>query len=176
MAQQTLLEQHQETLEGQAHSRRFGMWLLIASEILFFGALFALYTSYRLHYESEFAEATKQSKVVIGTVNTYLLLTASWFAALAIGFTKRSQPARATLSLGATLVLGAGFLAAKGYEYSLHIHEGALPGAAYHWLEVPGQGGRVYFDLYYVMTGLHAIHVIIGLGVVGVLAVRSWRG
>lgn len=167
---------HFETLEKQHHAGRLGMWVFIASELLFFAALFALYASYRALYREAFAAASQHSDLTIGTINTFVLITSSFTIALAIHAIHTDDRKRTFRFLGVTFVLGTLFMLFKGYEYLHHFHEGIAPGLWYTFTELDAPGVRLYFTLYYVMTGLHALHVAIGLGLIAWLMVRTRRG
>jgi len=161
-----------ENLAKQAHAVRFGMWVFLANELLLFAGLFALYTAYRTEYPAGFAAGVAHSELVIGTINTSLLVISSYTAASALRAI-RGDARRAALGwLGVTLALGTAFLVLKGIEYSLHAAEGALPGAYYAFRALPGHGGQLFFTLYYFMTGLHVLHLAVAIGV---LAWLAWR-
>ncbi len=168
--------EHFEDLAQQEHAAHLGMWLFLTSEVLLFGALFGLYTGYRLEYSREFAEAAHHNNVVLGTINTLILITSSFSAAWAVHVAHGQRRRPVVLSLALTIALGLGFLALKATEYWQHFAEGILPGAAYRFAELPGHGANLFFSLYYAMTGLHALHVIGGLSALFVLAVLAARG
>ncbi|MEO6950832.1 MAG: cytochrome c oxidase subunit 3 [Polyangia bacterium] len=171
-----LLGEQYSDLEQQDGALQFGMWVFLGSELLLFSALFALYASYRSMYPADFEQAIRHNTLVYGTANLYLLLTSSLCAALAVWAMRRGRP-RLTLGLLATtIVMGLGFLVIKGAEYLVHIREGALPGRYYHWHELPSFGANRFYSLYWVMTGLHALHVTAGLCVLGWLSLRVMKG
>jgi cytochrome c oxidase subunit 3 len=161
-----------ENLDKQVHAVRFGIWLFLASELLLFAGLFALYTAYRIEYPGGFAEGVRHSDLAIGTINTSLLVISSYTAASALRAIRRDARRAALGWLGATLALGTVFLALKGLEYSHHAAEGALPGAYYAFRELPDHGGQLFFTLYYFMTGLHVLHLA---AAILVLAWLTWR-
>lgn len=167
---------HFETLENQEHAGRLGMWLFIATEILFFATLFALYFAYRALYREAFAAASTHSDLTIGTINTVVLITSSLTMAMAIHSAKGNAQSRIVRYLGITLLLGLAFAGLKATEYWRHIEEGIGPGNLYTFVGETGPGVRIYFALYYVMTGLHAVHVLIGLTLITALIVRARRG
>lgn len=167
---------HFESFAQREHAAHLGMWLFLTSEVLLFGALFGLYTAYRVEYAEDFARAIRHNDVTIGTVNTAVLISSSFSAAWAVQ-SARSGARRAMLaSLGITLLLGAGFLALKGLEYKHHFAEGIYPGALYRFAELPSHGAGTFFTLYFFLTGLHALHVIGGLTALAVLAWLGARG
>jgi cytochrome c oxidase subunit 3 len=158
-----------ETLE-------LGMWVFLASELLLFAALFALYAAYRVLYRADFEAALHHNTIVYGTVNLFVLLTSSFTVALAVWSARRGRARQSLWLLVATMVLGLVFLGVKLAEYAKHIDEGALPGRYFHWHEQPTFGANRFFTMYWAMTGLHALHVTAGLGVLGWLTFRTARG
>jgi len=171
-----LLGEQYGDLESQEQTLELGMWIFLASEILLFAALFALYASYRTMYLHDFKAGVEHNTLWLGTTNMYVLLTSSLLAALSVSAIRSARERTASLLLGATGILGLAFLAIKLYEYGKHWHEGSLPGRYYHFAEVPSFGGNRFFTMYWVMTGFHALHVTAGVGVVTWMAVRAWRG
>lgn len=156
-------EEHFESLERQASAARLGMWVFIASEILFFAALLALYGSYRAKLPEAFRTAIGRNHQLLGTINTVILLTASLAVALAVNESRRAPSQRSHLFLCSSVGLSLLFLFLKGYEYFLHIKDGILPGSRGQYFESasPEHQG-VFFNLYYLLTGLHAVHVTVG--------------
>jgi len=153
---------------------KLGMWLFLFTEVLLFGGLFLVYSVYRYVNSAEFHTAAAGLSVVIGTANTVILLTSSLTMALAITAVQRGN-ARASMMLQATtMVLGLVFLVNKYFEWSGHIHEGLYPDAP--TLLSRGHGQILFYGLYYVMTGLHGLHVIAGLCLIGVMLVLTLRG
>lgn len=154
---------------------KLGMWVFLASEILFFGGLFIAYLYGRLHWPQGWATASRHTDVVLGTVNTALLLTSSALVALAVACEEDAQRRAWTARLLAlTAVLGAAFLVVKGFEYRAEWREHLFPGAAFALAGTPG--AQEFFALYFVMTGLHGVHMIAGIGVLAVLAGGRRRG
>lgn len=164
-----------ENLARQADAVRFGIWVFLASELLLFAGLFALYTAYRTEYPAGFAAGVAHSELAIGTINTSLLVISSYTAASALRAIRRDARRAALGWLAATLALGTVFLALKGLEYSHHAAEGALPGVYYAFRELPGHGGQLFFTLYYFMTGLHVLHLAAAILVLAWLTSRVAR-
>jgi cytochrome c oxidase subunit 3 len=156
--------EHFESLEQQAHAAHLGMWVFLASEVLLFSGLFALYTVSRLQNGPGFESGLAHSEKLIGSINTVILLTSSYAVASAV-LALRAGRRRLTLGLLLTTMgLGLSFIALKFYEYSLHFREGIWPGgrgAMFDRFRVPGV--ESFWTLYYVMTGLHVFHVLAGL-------------
>jgi len=165
-----------ESLERQHATARLGMWVFLGSEMLLFAGLLALYAAYRFTYPAEFHAASAHADLVIGTVNTYVLITSSLTVALAIHATRQGQRSRTVMLLAVTIVLGLTFDVLKGIEYAEHLSEGIAPGHYYSFDALPAHGAVLYFTLYYLLTGLHALHVTAGVCVLGWLALRARRG
>ena len=164
------------TAEVRDHSSRLGMWVFLASEILLFAGLFALYAGYRAIYGEAFAEGVKHDNVAIGTINTFILIGSSFTVALSLSRVRHGSQLGAIILLLISMALGALFLVLKGVEWAQHFHEGILPGRHYHYAELPTFGGNIFFTLYFFMTGLHAIHVTGGLLVLLFFTVGIARG
>jgi cytochrome c oxidase subunit 3 len=148
-------------LRQRPHALHTAVWIIIASEALLFAGLFMLYTNYRVEYPVAFKLAAKRDIGWIGGVNTMVLLVSSFFVAWAVHRLRRAQNPRAALAC--VLVLGCTFLVLKITEWSIHISDGITPRSAG---DLPTHGGQLFFALYYLMTGLHAAHVVAGLGLI----------
>ncbi|NBD12753.1 MULTISPECIES: cytochrome c oxidase subunit 3 [Corallococcus] len=153
-----------------------GMWVFIATEVLLFAGLFTAYGVYRSVYPEVFRAAQLTMNVGLGTLNTFLLVTSSVLVALAVHAVREDRPGLGGVLLLAAALLGVVFLGVKGVEYAQHVKDGGLPGAAYRFGEVPRVGASLFFTLYFLLTGLHAVHVTVGVGVLTVLGVRSAGG
>lgn len=164
-----------DDLEQQRQASSLGMWLFLATEVLFFGGLFLAYIVYRTTYPSVFGLAGKELNITIGTINTGVLLTSSYFMALAVHAAQTNQRSRSTLCLLGTWLLGFTFLILKAYEYYDDIEKKIVPGETIGYTGPNREIARLFYFIYYAMTGLHALHLIIGLGVVGTLIFRSFR-
>jgi cytochrome c oxidase subunit III len=151
-----------------------GMWVFLATEILFFGGLFGVYSVYRFEYHDAFREASRRLDFWLGTVNTLVLLTSSLTMAMAVQAAGRNDSRRTILFLVATIVLGVAFLGIKGAEYYHKYDHELLPilGLPFHWDGDPGHigGVKLFIALYIGMTGLHALHMVIGIGLLGTFA------
>ena len=165
-----------ESLERQGATARLGMWLFLGSEAMLFAGLLALYAAYRFTYPAEFHAAAAHANVLIGTTNTYLLLTSSLTLVLALHATRRGHRRRTVVLLALTFALGLGFEILKSIEYAQHLAEGIAPGGYYDFAPLPAHGAVLYVTLYYLLTGLHALHVAGGLVLLAWLAVRARRG
>jgi cytochrome c oxidase subunit 3 len=171
------LAHHFESLEKQAHAARLGMWLFLATEVLLFAALFAGYGVYRYLYAETFVAASRDLHTWVGLVNTIVLITSSFTVAWGLDQSARGRGDRTRLLFGVSILLALVFLGFKYYEYSHHFHEGQLPGRFYTYEGLgPGPGGPIFYALYYLITGLHGIHVVIGMTVLAVVGWRAGRG
>lgn len=151
---------------------KLGMWLFLFTEILLFGGLFLLYAVYLNRYPVEFHEGGKQLSKLFGTANTIVLITSSFTVALAISALQQARKKLCLSLLTATIVLAGVFMVNKFFEWSAKIHHGIYPGSP----ELADAGGKnIYFGLYYVMTGAHGLHVIIGAAILGYGMLRIWQ-
>jgi len=157
----------------QDHALKLGMWVFLASELLLFAALFALYAAYRTMYGDDFREAIAHNTLAYGTVNMYVLLCSSFTVALSVWAVRQSRRVLAVVLLLSTMALGIAFLVIKLLEYAEHFRERALPGPYFHMAELPTFGANRFFTMYWVMTGVHALHVTGGVCVVGWLVYRT---
>jgi cytochrome c oxidase subunit 3 len=171
-AQQALAEQFEEMAQ-QKEAATLGMWTFLATEILFFGAMFMSYIVYRQTYPQAFAQASHHTVVLYGTVNTVVLLTSSLTMALAILAARQNQARNALRFLLVTILLGLGFLSVKGLEYYTDLKEHLWPGSNFHaGLPVEAQ---IFWFLYWMMTGVHAIHVTVGVVLLSIMAYLTSR-
>jgi cytochrome c oxidase subunit 3 len=162
------------TREQQADAARLGLWLFLATEVLFFGPLFMGYTYGRTQFYDAFAEASRQTHLVIGTANTAILLTSSFTMALAVEM-RRSAARAAGWLLCATAALGMCFLVLKGVEYYKEWHEQLVPGLGFLFGGAHRGEAELFYYLYFVMTGVHALHLTIGITIVAFLGTLLLR-
>jgi cytochrome c oxidase subunit 3 len=164
-----------EDLDKQAHAARLGFWLFLASEALLFSALFAVYAGYRVESPRVFAEAARHTDLVSGTAMTFVLLTSSLTVALALLAAREGRRRSGVAWLALSVAIGLLFLGIKAYEYHAHWLEGLRLGGAYDSDALPQRAANAFFTLYYLMTGLHALHVLGGLVALGACAVQLAR-
>jgi cytochrome c oxidase subunit 3 len=155
--------------------------VFLATELMLFGGLFLAYTVYRVRYAAEFEAASAHLNLVFGAVNTVVLLTSSLTMALAVYWVQTGQRKRLITGLALTAVLGTAFLVIKAFEYYSDYVDNLMPGVAFsdtEWSERGLQPGMVkmFLIIYYTMTGLHAVHLLIAIGVILVLALMAGRG
>lgn len=154
---------HFENLEKQWHASRLGVWVFLGSELLLFAALFTLYFAYRAHYPDVFMAGVAHNNKILGSLNTAILLGSSLLVAIAVSLAKRGVRGLAVILTSLTVVAALLFLVVKGTEYAQHFAEGIRPGGNGTFFdEHPERGWPIFFTLYFAMTGLHAIHVIVG--------------
>lgn len=171
----TALPRQFDDSEQRRAAARTGMWIFLATEILFFGVMFFGYTATRIHFPDAFAAASRHTDVVLGSINTAVLLTSSLTVALAVLAAKNGDARRTTRLLVATLLLGVVFMAIKGTEYYHEYQEHLVPALDFAFPAPHTEGARLFFWLYFVMTGFHALHLTIGIAVVAVIAVLAHR-
>lgn len=145
-----------------------GMWLFLFTEMLLFAGLFVVYSVYRFRNPTAFHLAAHELSVVVGTINTIILLVSSATIAMSITAIQKNNKKLALLFLFITLLLGFAFLVNKYFEWGHHIKDHIYPGSAV--LALRGQGDVLFYGLYFFMTGLHALHIIIGMVFIGVIA------
>ena len=175
MASNVIVARQFDDSDQQRRAADLGIWVFLASEILFFGALFLAYTVTRLHHPEAFAIASRHTDVTLGSVNTGVLLTSSLTMALAVRATKLGLRPASVIFLCSTAALGLTFVAIKGTEYWQDYVVGLVPGVDFSFAGPHAGGVELFFSLYFLMTGVHVLHMLVGLGVVGTLAVRAAR-
>jgi cytochrome c oxidase subunit III len=172
--------------QQQRDASSLGMWVFLATEVMFFGGLFCAYLIYRRWYFGDFGAASKSIDATLGATNTAVLICSSLTVVLAVW---AAQTARRTLllaSLALTMILGLAFLGIKAVEYKDKFEEHHVPGASFSFdhVPIPGHPGQyanprhaqIFFSLYFVMTGLHALHMVVGLGIFSWLLYAAWKG
>ena len=159
---------HNEHRDDEAS--KLGIWLFIFTELLFFGGLFVTYAVYRHAHPQAFHMAAQQLDVAVGTINTVILLISSMTIAMATTAIQKKDKRTTLILIGITLVLALVFLVNKYFEWSAKIDHGIWPGSPL--LEELGRGDTLFFGLYFFMTGLHALHIIIGMVLLTVVFVR----
>lgn len=194
------LKHHFEDIEQQRGAERLGMWMFLATEILFFGGLFLAYTVYRLLYPKDFADASGRLNVLVAGINTFLLLTSSLTMTLAIRACQLGNRKALMTNLAVSALLGSGFMGFKAYEYYQDYEEGLMPWRSnfgqvavhdpehhdapatktlneqWHEKGVAPQRVRLFMTFYFIMTGIHGTHLVIGIGVIVYLLARAYLG
>ena len=172
---------HFRSLQQQRQTQAVGMWIFLATELLIFGALWTGYAAYRFNYAPAFEAASRHLSLLIGTVNTVVLLSSSLTMVLAVRAIRLGRRRATVICLLLTALLGAAFLGIKAIEYYVDYQEKLVPRLAFDPQEWSSRGispGHVQLFLmfYYVMTGLHAIHLIVGIGLLVIIALMAWLG
>jgi cytochrome c oxidase subunit III len=170
----TALAPQFEDAEQQSEASHLGTWTFLATEVLFFGGLFMAYILYRHLYPDAFAIGSRHTDLLYGTLNTALLLTSSLTMALAVHAAREGHTKSIVRCLLLTITFAAGFLIVKGFEYHEDYVNHLVPGANFNAALPPRAG--MFFWLYWAMTGLHAIHVTVGVGLLSVIAILARRG
>lgn len=168
------LKEQFEEMPQQREAATLGMWAFLATEVLFFGGMFMSYIAYRHAYPQAFAEASHHTLVFFGTLNTAILLTSSLTMALAVHAARENKIKSLYRFLLVTICLALAFLILKGLEYHQDIREQLWPGPHFK-SSLPPQA-QIFWFLYWVMTGVHAIHVTVGVGLLSTMAWMSSRG
>jgi cytochrome c oxidase subunit III len=185
-------EQHPELLhhfaepEQQRDAASLGMWWFLATEVMFFGGLFCSYLIYRLMYFSDFGTASKTLNVTLGATNTAVLICSSLTVVFAVRAAQTGRRMMLLVNLALTLGLGLTFLGIKAVEYHDKFVEHHVPGPSFSFEREPIPGhydqyanakhAEIFFALYFIMTGLHALHMIIGIGIFVWLLTMAWKG
>ncbi len=153
---------------------KYGMWFFLYTELLFFGGMFLLYSVYRSRYPLAFHASAAEENIVLGSINTAILLTSSLCIALSITAIRRRNIRLSTLLQGLTVLMGAAFLVVKYFEWSAKIVKGIYPNSPVLLKMEPGE--ILFFGLYYVMTGIHGLHVLIGIVVISFMISFTRKG
>jgi cytochrome c oxidase subunit 3 len=175
-ASRSALAEQFDDLGQQYHASTLGMWAFLLTEIMFFGALFTAYTVYRSAYTEGFIAGSHHLDVILGTLMTAILIGSSLTMALAVHAAQRGHSKRLICFLLLTMFLGLVFLSIKGYEYWHKYHTDMVPGIAFHYQGPHADTVQLFLTFYFIMTALHALHMIVGLGLQSVLVVLAWRG
>jgi len=170
------LAHHFDTIERQDHAIRLGMWLFLGTEVLLFAGLFLGYSVYRHFYHHTWHEASRTLDLGLGALNTVVLITSSFTVAMAYHFIKKGKTGPCAAMLTVTILFALVFLVVKSVEYSHKFQEGALPGQFYHFHEVSGPGANLFYTVYFLTTGLHAFHVIVGMSILIWVLARVLKG
>jgi cytochrome c oxidase subunit III len=190
------LAHHFDDLAQQHEAATLGMWVFLVTEVLFFGGLFLVYSIYRWKYPDAFAAASHTLDIRLGTVNTAVLIASSLTMALAVHAAQLGQRRTLMLFLVATMALGGVFLGIKGVEYYHKFAEHHVPGPSFRFEREHDEplantrtarvdtekhtelarNAQIFFSLYFIMTGLHALHMIIGFGIMAVMLWWAWNG
>jgi cytochrome c oxidase subunit III len=171
-----MLQHHFDSLEQQQESSALGMWIFLATEVLFFGGMFAAYTLYRWWYPEGWSEASHHLNLLMGGANTIVLIGSSLTMAMSVRAAQLGDRSAQILFLVLTLLLGGVFLGVKVFEYADKFEHHLVPGPNFRF-EGPNAGpAQIYYSLYFAMTGMHALHMIVGAGLLTWLIVMAYKG
>ena len=170
------LAHHFDDFEQQKEASYFGMWLFLVQEVMFFGGLFVAYIVYRVNNPQAFAAGSHELDITLGGINTAVLIGSSLTMALAVWSAQLEKRKLLILFLVATMLLGGVFLGIKTIEYGHKWHEHHVPGPTFEWDGPEGPEVQMFFNLYFAMTGLHALHMVVGIGLLLFVIVRAWQG
>ncbi|MDI1445558.1 cytochrome c oxidase subunit 3 family protein [Polyangium sp. 6x1] len=166
---------HFDKADTQFDAGRMGVWLFLVTEILLFGGLFCAFAIFRSKYFPSFVEAHHHLDRVMGGINTIVLITSSFTMALAVRSAQKNETKKTTLLLAITLACAAMFLVVKYFEYSHKIHDGLLPGGNFTAADFASGHPGIFFAIYFMMTGIHGVHVVIGMGLILWILLRNQK-
>jgi cytochrome c oxidase subunit 3 len=168
---------HFQNAEHEFVSAKFGMWLLLVTEVMMFGGLFVAYALFRSKYPEAFHAGHKMLDTKMGALNTVILICSSFSMAMGVGYAQRSNQKRSIQMLLITILCAFGFLIVKYFEYSHKIHDGLLPSGFFTNEALAGvEKAPLFFSLYFLMTGLHGFHVVLGIGLITWITWLSTKG
>jgi len=170
------LEHHFSSLEQQLEASVMGMWVFLITEIMFFGGMFCGYMVYRYQYYSAWVAGSQKMDFRWGTLNTIVLLCSSLTMALAVRSAQLGRRKAIVIFLLITILFGLGFRGIKVIEYHGHWAEHQFPGLNWAWPEANSHLVALFFSFYWAMTGFHALHMLIGVGLVSWIAYQAWKG
>jgi cytochrome c oxidase subunit 3 len=174
------LRHHFDDMAQQFDSATFGMWVFLLTEIMFFGGMFGAYTMYRGMYPEAFASTSQFMNPLFGAMNTAVLIVSSLTMALAVRASRLGEQRALQLFLILTMIFGLAFLVIKGFEYHEHWVDMKVPLFPGHWdySEFPqyARQAQIMFCFYFFMTGFHALHMVVGLGLMTTIFIMARRG
>lgn len=170
------LAHHFDDFEQQREASYLGMWIFLVTEIMFFGGLFTAYVVYRSAHPFAFALGSHELDITLGAVNTAVLIGSSLTMALAVWAAQTGRRKAIVAFILATILLGGVFLGIKVVEYQAKLEHHLYPGPNFHFPGSESAYVEMFFNLYFAMTGLHALHMVIGIGILLVVAALAWRG
>ena len=179
-------QHHFYSMEQQLEASILGMWVFLVTEVMFFGGLFMAYIVYRHMYPLAWAESSHELNVWLGGTNTLVLICSSLTMALAVRSAQVGSRKGQIVNLILTILLGTTFLVVKYFEYKAKFDHGLVPGPHFdpHELLANGtlaplhlpQGSEIFFSLYFIMTGIHALHMVVGIGLMSIILAMAWKG
>jgi cytochrome c oxidase subunit 3 len=170
------LQHHFHNPTQQFEAAKMGMWLFLVTEILLFAGLFISYAFLHARFPAAFAEAHHHLDRTLGLINTIVLLISSFTMVMAVQSAALNKKRNLLIYLYLTLTFAATFMVIKYFEYSHKIHDGLLPGKFFTYQYASEPGEYLFFGMYFVMTGIHGIHILAGMGVIAWLVFRAHKG
>ena len=170
------LQHHFHDMPQQQEASTLGMWVFLVTEVMFFGGMFLAYILYRMWYYQGFAEASHHIDLFWGGLNTVVLICSSLTMALAVRAAQLNNRRGQIINLILTIILGTVFLGVKGIEYAAKFRDHVIPGKHFEWHGQDATGAQIFYSLYFMLTGLHAVHMIIGIGIMLVILWMAWKG
>ena len=168
-------QHHFQTLQQQNEAATLGMWIFLVTEVMFFGGLFLAYMLYRIWYPEAWAEGSDELDIVLGGFNTVVLIGSSLTMALAVRGAQTGWRRGTIVFLLLTMALGLTFLVVKFFEYKHKFDLGHIPGPNFHFEGAHADQVEIFLSLYFAMTGLHALHMIVGFGILSVILWMSYK-
>ena len=172
----TALSHQFEDAEQQREAVTLGLWTFLLTEVMLFGGLFAGYTAYRAAYPEAFVLGSRQLDVMLGGVNTAVLICSSLTMALAVRSAQLGKRQALIVFLVLTMLFGSAFLGIKGVEYAHKFHEHLIPGPDFRFASPHAGQVQLFFSFYFALTATHGVHMIVGLGLLGVLVYQAKKG
>lgn len=170
------LQHHFVGFEQQHEASTLGMWAFLITEIMFFGGLFAGYTVYRSSYPEAWGDASRHLDILLGAINTAVLICSSFTMAMAVQSAQLGKRKPQATFLILTMLLGLVFLGIKGIEYAHKFEQHLVPGPNFTYKADLAQHAQLFFSFYFTLTGLHAVHMVVGVGILTWLLVHTLRG
>jgi cytochrome c oxidase subunit 3 len=163
-------------MEQQLEASIFGMWVFLVTEIMFFGGMFMIYILYRVLYQEAWILGSNHLNVTLGALNTCVLIVSSLTMALAVRSAQTSNRKGQIVNLALTIVFGSVFLIVKYFEYAEKFHTRVVPGPNFDMSLPLANQQQLFFSIYFMMTGIHALHMVVGIGLMLVILAMAWRG
>lgn len=172
----TALGHQFDDLGQQKEASTFGMWIFLVTEVMFFGGMFAGYTAYRWKYHEAFMAASNRLDILLGGVNTVVLILSSLTMAMAVHSAQVNKRKQLMAFLVVTMLLGSVFLGIKAVEYTHKFHEHLVPGSSFRFEGASTEHTQLFFSFYFALTGFHALHMVIGIGILSVILWMAYKG
>lgn len=177
MSEHSIALAHQfDDLGQQKEASIFGMWVFLVTEVMFFGGMFTGYAVYRFRYHEAFMAGSNHLDITLGGINTAVLILSSLTMAMAVHAAQLSKRRALMTYLVLTMLLGSVFLGIKVVEYSHKFHEHLVPGPHFAFEGTDPQHAQLFFSFYFAMTGFHALHMIVGIGLLAVILWMAYKG